>query len=266
GLAAAADQLQALHQEFDFADAAGAELEIVGQFALLHFAGDQRLHLAQAVDGAVVEVAAVDEGPQGAQQFLAGLDVAGHRPRLDPGVTFPVAALALEVLLHGIEAQGQPARGAEGAQAQVDAMAEALGGGVAQQLRQALAEAGEPGLRIQRPRAVALAGFAVGVDEVDVGAEVQFAAAQLAQAEHHQLLFAAADVADAAMTLRQLCRERLDADPQGLFGNATAAGQGGVHVVQAVQVAPDQAGGFGGAPATQAGGPVALFTGRQRGW
>src|SRR5690606_17812374 len=168
--------------------------------------------------------------------------------------------------LHGIGAQRQPAGGAEGTQAQVDAMAEALGGGVAQQLCQALSQAGEPGFGLQRPGAVALAGFAVGVDQVDVGAEVQFAAAEFAQAEYDQSLFVAVAVADAAVAFGQLRREGVDAGLQCLLGDAAAAGQGGIDVVQAVQVAPYQAGGFGGAPAAQAGGPVVLFAGGKCRW
>ena len=99
-LAAAADQLQCLHQEFDLADAAGAALDVVGQFLARDFGGDRRLHRAQAVERAVVEVAAIDERPQRVEEALAGRDVARHRPRLLPGVALPVAAFALEVLLH----------------------------------------------------------------------------------------------------------------------------------------------------------------------
>ena len=170
-LAPAADQLQGLHQEFDLADAAGAELQIVGELALLHFRIDHRLHLAQPVERGVVEIAAIDERPQGFEQFFAGGDVAGHRPRLDPGVTLPVAALALVVLLHRREAQRDPTGIAEGPQAQVHAMAEAVGGDIAEQLREALADAGEIGLRVQRPRAIAVAMRGEGIDQVDVGGE-----------------------------------------------------------------------------------------------
>ena len=99
-LAAAADQLQGLHQEFDLADAARAALDVVGEFLARDFGGDRRLHLAQAVERAVVEVAAIDERPQRLEEALARGDVARHRPRLLPGVALPVAAFALEVLLH----------------------------------------------------------------------------------------------------------------------------------------------------------------------
>jgi hypothetical protein len=67
-------------------------------------------------------------------------------------------------------------------------MAEAIGGDFVQQLRQLLAEPREPVLRVERARAVRLAFLFIGVDQVDVGTEIQFAAAQLAQPEHHQPL------------------------------------------------------------------------------
>ena len=63
-LAAAADQLEGLHDELDLADAAGAELDVVAQLAPLDLARDQLLHLAQRLEHAEVEVAAEDEGPQ----------------------------------------------------------------------------------------------------------------------------------------------------------------------------------------------------------
>ena len=178
------DQLQRLHQEFDFAYAARPELEVVGHLAPLHFHIDQRLHLAQAIERGVVEVSAVDKRPQGFQQAFAGGKVAGNGPGLDPGIAFPVAAFALVILLHRREAQGQPARGAEGSQAQVDAMAEAVGGHFAEQLRQALADAGEVALGVQRARTVAVAVLGEGIDQVDVRGKVQFTATQLAQAEN----------------------------------------------------------------------------------
>ena len=66
--ASAADQLQRLREEFDFADAAGPALDVVGEFLARDFGGDRRLHLAQAVERAVVEIAAVHERPQRLQE------------------------------------------------------------------------------------------------------------------------------------------------------------------------------------------------------
>src|SRR3546814_12118431 len=76
-------------------------LDVVGQILARGLRGDRRLHRAQAVERAEVEVAAVDEGPQRDQEIFALGDVTGHRARLLPGVALPVAALALEILQIG---------------------------------------------------------------------------------------------------------------------------------------------------------------------
>src|SRR3546814_4366398 len=100
-------------------------------------------------------------------------DAAGHRARLLPGVALPVAALALEILLHRRERQRHPPGVAERPQAQVDAVAESVGRYLVEQFRQLLPEAREPGLGRERARAIALAVGGIGVDQVDVGAEVE---------------------------------------------------------------------------------------------
>src|SRR5690606_38542945 len=121
-LASAADQLQSLHQELDLADPARSALDVVGQFLARDLRRDRRLHRAQAIQRPVVQVAAVDERAQAAQEALTGFDVPGDRARLLPGVACPVAALALEVLLHRGERPGHAPGIAEGPQAQVDAV------------------------------------------------------------------------------------------------------------------------------------------------
>ena len=102
------DQLQGLGQEFDFADAARAALDVVVQFAARHFGGDRGLHVAQAIERGEVQVAAIHERAQGLQPLFAGIDVAGDRARLQPGIAFPVASLALEILVHAGEGQRDP--------------------------------------------------------------------------------------------------------------------------------------------------------------
>ncbi len=113
---AAADELEYLGDELDLADAAGAQLDVFSQAAALYLRGDLALELPQRLEGREVQVAAIDEGPKHANEGLAGLAVACHRARLDPGVALPVAALALVIVLHGGEAQGQPAGLAVGPQ------------------------------------------------------------------------------------------------------------------------------------------------------
>ena len=106
-------------------------------------------------------------------------------------------------------------------------MAEAIGGDLVEQLGQLLAQAREIGFRRQRPRAVGLAVVLVGVDEVDVGTEIEFLATELAQPEHHQPLRAPPSRrADHAVALRELAFQRLQCRLQAVFGQARAAGQG----------------------------------------
>ena len=76
-LATGTDQLQQLHGEFDFADAAGAKLQVLLAFAPLDFGIDARLQLAQAFDGSEVEVFAIHEGTQAGDQFGTGDTIAG---------------------------------------------------------------------------------------------------------------------------------------------------------------------------------------------
>src|SRR3546814_13648689 len=127
--------------------------------------------LCRSVERAEVEVAAVDEGPQRDQEIFALGDAAGHRARLLPGVTLPVAALALEILLHRRERQRHPPGVAERPTPQVDAVPEAVGGPLVEQLRQLLPQAGQPGLGGKRERTNALAVCGKGVDQVEVGAD-----------------------------------------------------------------------------------------------
>ncbi len=251
GFAAAADQLQRLHQELDLANATGAALDVVQAVVARDFGGDRRLHLAQAVQRGVVEIAPVHERAQRLQPFLAGGDVAGHRARLEPGVAFPIAAFALEILVHAGERQRHPAGRAERTQAQIHAVREAVGGGLVEQPHQALSEPREVFLGGQRTRAVGLAALRVGVDQVHVGGEIQFAAAELAQAEHYQPLHAAVGSTHHAMARGELAFQRLQRQRQAVLGQLRAAGQGRIDLVQAQHVAPHQPRRGGRAVATQ---------------
>ena len=61
-VASAANELENLGDELDFADAAGAELDVVGHVLARHFAANLRVQVAHGVDGAEVEILAEDEG------------------------------------------------------------------------------------------------------------------------------------------------------------------------------------------------------------
>src|SRR5579871_2571335 len=110
----AANELEGLYDEFDLADAARPELDVVGELAPLDLALDQRLHLAQALEDAVVEVAAIDERPHRSRIDLGVAFGCRHGARLDPCVALPVAAVALEIFLERVEARDEGAACAEG--------------------------------------------------------------------------------------------------------------------------------------------------------
>ena len=183
------------------------------QLAARDFGGDRRLHLTQAVERGEIQVAAVYERSQGLQPRFAGVDIAGHRARLQPRIALPVAAFALEVLIHRRERQRDATGAAERAQAQVDAVAEAIDRGFVQQLGQALAEAGEILLGGQRARTVGFAALRVRIDQVDIGTEVELATAELAQAEYHQLLGDACAITNHAVPLCEFLLQGVQRQP-----------------------------------------------------
>ncbi len=193
-VAPAVDQLEGLGDELHLADAAFAQLDVLGHPLAPDLLLDQLLHGAQRLDGGKVQVAPIDERPQHAQQLLASLLVAADHPRLDHRVALPVAALVLVVLLQRGEAVDQRAAGAVGAQAHVDAEDEAVDGDGIQRLDQLLPQAGEELLVVQRPLgALGLAALGVTEDQVDVRRQVEFPRAQLAHAQdHHPLRLAGA--------------------------------------------------------------------------
>ena len=257
--AATTDQLGQLHDELDLADAAGAELEVVGEILARHFRIDQRLHLAQPGERGVVEVLAVDERAQQLLQLLAGSAVAGDRARLDPRVALPVAALALVVLFHRGERQRQPAGVAERAQAQVDPRADAVHGRLVQQAYQLAAEPDEVFAVVERACAVGLAGVRVRQHQVDVGGEVQLAAAELAEADHQQPLQGAVVVAAVAVAHGQRALGPVQRHAEQRLVQHAGGGQGLRQLVQPVDVAEHQPQRLGVAEAAQrdhAGGLV----------
>lgn len=90
-------------------------------------------------------------------------------------------------------------------------------------------------------------GFAlvfVGVDQVDVGTEVQLAPAQFAEAEHHQPLDCAGSIAHHPEAPREVRLQRVQRKPQAGFRQRAAAGEDLLDVGALDHVAPDQPGRF----------------------
>ena len=235
---AAADQLVGLHDELDLADAARPELHVVAQVAALDLARDQLLHPAQRLEHAEVQVAAIDEGTQDVAVDLVESARTVHRPCLDVGIALPVAPVLLQVVLERIEAHHRGARVAERAQPQVHAVDEAFVGPRAEELRQAPPDADEVLLVRERSQPVGFAVLRKEQNEVDVGGEVELAAAELAHAEHEQFELASVGAAGPAVP----CRESLGrADTRRMdarVGEQRELAQHGLDVREAREVAP----------------------------
>src|SRR5690606_33450258 len=106
-LTAAAYDLKRLHDELDLANAAAAELDVVGHLLERDLLLDEALHLAQRVEDAVVQVTAVDERREYLVEDVALVVGARDEPRLDVGIALPVAPVAHEIGLESRHADGQ---------------------------------------------------------------------------------------------------------------------------------------------------------------
>ena len=210
----AARHQQQLHDELDLADAAARELDVVRAFgpaggAALRFFAHLGVQLTQALEDAVVEVAAVDErGDQPAQRDRAAvLHARAWRDdaAFQPGETLPLAALHLQVLLEHRHAHARRAGVAVRPQREVDAEHEAVFGGFADQRVEALADLRKILVRADAAGAVAALAavgvtiFLVDVDQVDVGRHIEFARAELAHADDPEVDLGAGLVARCAV-------------------------------------------------------------------
>ena len=202
-------QLEGLADELDFADTAGAELDVLLALLAHQFQGDLTFQLAQLAQRAIIEIAPVDEGPQEIFQLPSRREVARHRPRLDHGVALPLAGLALVIRLHRIETHHQRPGIAERAEARIHPEDKAvLGHGIQhrdQLARQFGVELGVGGLLA----VVEFTVVAVGEDQVDVRGKIQLPGAQLAHAQHHQVLRLAPAVHRRAARLASLPEQDL---------------------------------------------------------
>ncbi len=184
----AANQLQRLHDELDLADAAGSQLDVVGELAPRDFTLDERLHLAQALEHSVVQVPPEDERAHRRRIELRIERRARDRARLHIGVAFPVASMARQIILERSEARHERPAVTERPQAQIDAQNEAVVGRHLEQTDDALTEPGEEFFVGDSLRPVGLAGLREQQHQVDVGGEVQLAAAQFPHRDDDQLL------------------------------------------------------------------------------
>lgn len=186
---AAANKLQRLGDKLHFTDAASPQLDIALQPLAAHLGGDHRLHLAQAVDNAKVDIAAKHKGAKHLGQLHRVLALGAQYPRFDHGIALPVAAVVLVVIFHGGEGDGERPRIAKGAQPHIDPEHLTILRGLVEGVDDALAQLDEKLLVGElAPPANRVAVLGEGEDKVDIRGEVQLATSQLAHAEDKQRL------------------------------------------------------------------------------
>jgi hypothetical protein len=132
-----------------------------------------------------------------------------QRPRLDPGVALPLAALGDEVVFQHVEGTDQRAGIAVGPQAHVDAEHLAVLGDVGDGVDQGAAQAGEVFEIGNRSGAIGVAVLGIDEDQVDVRRDIELAPAQLAHADHDQLLRPAIGTARRAVAFGQPLADHL---------------------------------------------------------
>ncbi len=250
GIASAPDQLEHLCQEFDFPDAATAELDIdvalrMTGFLSHHLGTDLRMHGPDRIDRAEIQIAAVDERPHDRFQRRDVVRLAGHGACLDPGIPFPFAALDDEVLLEHVETGCERPGSAVRPQGHVDPEAEAIRRDLCKAGDEALAQPSEE-LMIRkrflvRQHGIGVAVFRVQEDQVDVGRDIQFAPTQLAHPEHDEALRSARFGADRhAVQGFHLLLDCPQMRGDGEIGKQGHAGDDLGQVGPAIEVAPDQ--------------------------
>ena len=196
----AAHHLQQLHGELDLADAAAREFHVVGAArvaggALGRVFADLAVQDAQRIEHAVVEVLAEHErqhqGTQCAGAAVAHTDARCNHAALEPGKTFPLAALHQEV---GFQRTGGDRAWpgiSVGPQRQIDAKHLAVFGHFTDRVVDVLDRLGEVLVVADAVAAVFVAGglavFVVDVDQIDVAGDVELARAEFAHADHPEL-------------------------------------------------------------------------------
>ena len=130
-----------LGEEFDLADAAPSELDVVtgdGDARMPAMAVNLALDGVDVLDGGVVQTLAPDEGFHVLQEQRARRGIAGALTRLDPGGALPILAHAFVVQLGGHRRNRDLGCPRIGAQAQIDAKDVAVRGRLGEELDEAL--------------------------------------------------------------------------------------------------------------------------------
>ena len=187
-VAATPDQLLGLGEEFDLADAAAPELDVVARRddALTAPVGvDLAFDRMNVLDGGEVEGFAPQERAQVLQELLARQQIAGHRSRLYHRRAFPVLTHALVIGLGRQRRNGERRGAGIGPEAQIGPEHITLAGAL---LHHAHQLPGEPDEALLRALASGIGRFFVVIehDEIDVARIVEFAGAEFAEAKHDE--------------------------------------------------------------------------------
>ena len=236
GVLAAAHHLQQLHDEFDFADAAARQLDVVGAFRApgAAFAGMVAylpVQYTQRVKHVVVQVAAEHERHHHTAQRQRSAFVPGaesrHHPAFQPGKALPFAALHMQVLFERPERNGRWPGIAVGPQCQVDPKDKAVLGDVANQGVERAHRFGKVLLVGNATAPLRVAGgvavLVVNVNQVDVAGDIQLAGAEFAHADNPELGAGAVRGARRAVGLVQ---RQLDLRAGPLQGELRQVGHG----------------------------------------
>jgi hypothetical protein len=184
GISAAGDELLRLDEEFDLADAAPAELDVVPfhrDFIVAAIGVDLALHRVHVGNGREVEIFAPDEGREPGEKRLPGRDVARARPRFDQRGALPILSTALVVVERRRGGDGDLSRGRIGTQPQIGAEHVAVGSALLQELHQ---HSREPHVKCRRLRGRDERRRVVEDDEVDIARIIELARSHLAHGEH----------------------------------------------------------------------------------
>ena len=103
----ATNELENLRHELDFANAAGAELDVVDHILARHLATDLGMQVAHCIDCAEVEIFPEDERARDfferGHPFRLQVVAFVHYPCLDPGVALPLPPLRNEIVFQRIK-------------------------------------------------------------------------------------------------------------------------------------------------------------------
>ena len=227
----ATNHLQKLNGEFDLANAATRQLDIIGALGsartpLGRVFANLLMQRAQRLEHVVVEVTAKHKGQNhpahGLGRAIDHRTAGRDHPAFHPRKTLPLSALHQQILLQGIQRDHAGAGVAVGPEGQIHPKNKAVVRGVANQGVHALNGAGEVFLARHLVAAFAVAQrfpvFVVHINQVNVTGHIQLTGAQLAHAEDPHFSALAIGLGGRTMQDIQIGHDLLPGDVEGDFG------------------------------------------------